>query len=56
MDGKPNKKLRPLGKKMHTIPLRFYKSDAMRIVLIGMHATAELETHTANGFINVPSN
>lgn len=33
--------------------ITLYKSDAMRIVLIGMHATAELKTHTANGFINV---
>lgn len=30
-----------------------FKSDSMRIVLIGMHETAELKTHTANGVISV---
>lgn len=30
-----------------------FKSDSMRIVLIGLHEGAELKTHTANGIISV---
>ncbi|HEY0772408.1 MAG TPA: cupin domain-containing protein [Sphingobacteriaceae bacterium] len=30
-----------------------FKSDAMRIVLVGLHEGAELKTHTANGIISV---
>ncbi len=30
-----------------------FKSDDMTIVLIGMHAKAELKTHTAKGHISV---
>lgn len=30
-----------------------FKDDSMRIVLMGLHAGAELKTHTANGIISV---
>lgn len=30
-----------------------FKSDTMRIVLVGLHEGAELKTHTANGIISV---
>jgi quercetin dioxygenase-like cupin family protein len=30
-----------------------YKSEHLRIVLIGLHENAELKTHTANGIISV---
>jgi quercetin dioxygenase-like cupin family protein len=30
-----------------------YKSENMRIVLIGLHENAEMKTHTANGIISV---
>lgn len=33
--------------------ITLFKSDAMRIVLIGLHQGAELKTHTANGIISV---
>lgn len=33
--------------------ITIFKSDAMRIVLIGLHEGAELKTHTANGIISV---
>lgn len=33
--------------------ITIYKSDKMRIVLIGLHKNAELKTHTAPGFISV---
>lgn len=33
--------------------MTLYKSEAMRIVLIGLHKNAELKTHTANGIISV---
>ena len=33
--------------------ITLFKSDAMRIVLIGLHKGAELKTHTANGIISV---
>jgi len=33
--------------------ITLFKSDVMRIVLIGLHAGAELPTHTANGIISV---
>lgn len=33
--------------------ITIFKSDSMRIVLLGMHQHAELKTHTANGIISV---
>lgn len=33
--------------------ITIFKSDSMRIVLMGMHKDAELKTHTANGIISV---
>lgn len=33
--------------------ITIFKSDNMRIVLIGLHEHAELKTHTANGIISV---
>lgn len=33
--------------------ITIFKSDNMRIVLMGMHTDAELKTHTANGIISV---
>jgi quercetin dioxygenase-like cupin family protein len=33
--------------------LTIFKSENMRIVLIGLHEGAELKTHTANGIISV---
>ena len=33
--------------------ITIFKSDSMRIVLMGMHQNAELKTHTANGIISV---
>ena len=33
--------------------ITIYKSENMRIVLIGLHENAELKTHTANGIISV---
>ena len=33
--------------------ITIYKSDKMRIVLLGLHQNAELKTHTANGIISV---
>lgn len=33
--------------------ITIFKSDSMRIVLMGMHTDAELKTHTANGIISV---
>ncbi len=33
--------------------ITIFKSDSMRVVLIGLHADAELKTHTANGVISV---
>ena len=30
-----------------------FKSDTMRIVLMGLHENAELKTHTANGIISL---
>lgn len=33
--------------------ITIFKSDTMRIVLIGLHKGAELKTHTANGIISV---
>ena len=33
--------------------ITIYKSENMRVVLIGLHQNAELKTHTANGIINV---
>ncbi|RYF88919.1 MAG: cupin domain-containing protein [Chitinophagaceae bacterium] len=33
--------------------ITIYKSDTMRIVLIGLHAGAEMKTHTAPGIISV---
>lgn len=30
-----------------------YKSDELRIVLVGMHTDAELKTHTANAYLSV---
>ena len=33
--------------------ITIFKSDSMRIVLIGLHEGAELKTHTANGIISV---
>ncbi|MBS1782176.1 MAG: cupin domain-containing protein [Bacteroidetes bacterium] len=33
--------------------LTLFKSDRLRIVLIGLHAQAELKTHTANGTLSV---
>ena len=33
--------------------ITIYKSDSMRIVLIGLHENAALKTHTANGVISV---
>lgn len=30
-----------------------YKSDSMRIVLIGLHPNSELKTHTANAYLSV---
>lgn len=33
--------------------ITIFKSDNMRIVLLGLHEGAELKTHTANGIISV---
>lgn len=33
--------------------ITIFKSDSMRLVLIGMHENCELKTHTANGIISV---
>ena len=33
--------------------ITLYKSEVMRIVLLGLHQNAELKTHTAKGIINV---
>ncbi len=33
--------------------ITIFKSDLMRIVMMGMHENAELKTHTANGTISV---
>ena len=33
--------------------ITIYKSDQMRIVLIGLHEGAEMKTHSANGIISV---
>jgi len=33
--------------------ITIYKSESMRIVLIGLHENAELKTHTAKGIITV---
>jgi quercetin dioxygenase-like cupin family protein len=33
--------------------ITIFKSDSLRIVLMGLHADAELKTHTANGVISV---
>lgn len=33
--------------------ITIYKSEKMRVVLIGLHQNAELNTHTANGIISV---
>ncbi|HTM67218.1 MAG TPA: cupin domain-containing protein [Flavipsychrobacter sp.] len=33
--------------------ITIFKSDSMRIVLVGLHENAELKTHTANGTISV---
>lgn len=33
--------------------ITIFKSDTMRIVLMGLHENAELKTHTANGIINL---
>lgn len=33
--------------------ITLFKSDNMRIVLIGLHEGAEMKTHTANGIISV---
>jgi len=33
--------------------ITIYKSENMRVVLIGLHQNAELKTHTANGIISV---
>ncbi len=33
--------------------ITIFKSDRMRMILIGMHEAAELKTHTANGMISV---
>jgi quercetin dioxygenase-like cupin family protein len=33
--------------------ITIFKSESMRIVVIGMHENAELKTHTANGTISV---
>ncbi|WP_018614490.1 cupin domain-containing protein [Segetibacter koreensis] len=33
--------------------ITIFKSDNMRVVLIGLHSGAELKTHTANGIISV---
>lgn len=33
--------------------MTIFKSDSMRILLIGLHKNGELKTHTANGIISV---
>jgi len=33
--------------------MTIFKSDSMRIVLLGLHQNAELKTHIANGIISV---
>ena len=33
--------------------ITIFKSDSLRIVLLGLHENAELKTHTANGIISV---
>jgi quercetin dioxygenase-like cupin family protein len=33
--------------------ITIYKSENMRVVLIGLHENAELKTHTTNGIVNV---
>lgn len=33
--------------------ITIFKSDTMRIVLMGLHEDAELKTHTANGIISL---
>lgn len=43
----------PAWKETDHNAITIFKSDLMRIVLIGMHENAELKTHTANGTISV---
>lgn len=43
----------PTWKESDRNSITIFKSDNMRIVLIGLHEGAELKTHTANGVISV---
>src|SRR5690554_5761221 len=43
----------PTWKESSHNSITLFKSDAMRIVLIGLHNKAELKTHIAPGFISV---
>ncbi|MEJ7828551.1 MAG: cupin domain-containing protein [Segetibacter sp.] len=43
----------PTWKESDRNSITIFKSDNMRIVLIGLHEEAELKTHTANGIISV---
>ncbi|MEJ7736934.1 MAG: cupin domain-containing protein [Chitinophagaceae bacterium] len=43
----------PTWKESDRNSITIFKSDNMRIVLIGLHEGAELKTHTANGIISV---
>ncbi len=43
----------PTWKESDHNSITIFKSDNMRIVLIGLHEGAELKTHTANGVISV---
>src|SRR5215210_1829122 len=43
----------PTWKESDRNSITIFKSDSMRIVLIGLHESAELKTHTANGIISV---
>lgn len=46
-------KQEPAWKESDRNSITLFKSDTMRIVLIGLHENAELKTHTANGIISV---
>lgn len=43
----------PAWKESDRNSMTIFKSDQLRIVLIGLHEGAELKTHTANGIITV---
>lgn len=46
-------KSEPAWKESDRNSVTIFKSDNMRIVIIGLHEGAEIKTHTANGIISV---